>query len=84
MHSYSKLATEASARTAIQQYRRQSHAVDDKNPEHVAAYLLLRDTHKRINGRMLEDYLKTKKHTIGSGGNTGRGRGGAANRSKPP
>ena len=67
MHTYSKLATDASARTAIQQYRRQSHDVDDKNPEHVAAYMLLRDSYKRISGRMLEDYLKSKKQTIGSG-----------------
>ena len=67
MHSYSKMATEASARTAIQQYRRQSYDVDDKNPEHVAAYLLLRDTSNRITGKSLEEYLKSKKVTVGSG-----------------
>lgn len=67
MHSHSKMATEASARNAIQQYKRQSYEVDDKNPDHVAAYLLLRDTSRRISGKSLEDFLKSRKTTIGSG-----------------
>ena len=69
MHSYTKstVPTTESAKASIQHFKRQKHNVDEKNRDHVAAFLLLRDTNKRVTGQMLEDYLKSRKVTVSSG-----------------
>ena len=57
----------AGVKIAISNYRRQNHMVDENNAEHVAAYILLRETQMRVSGKMLVDYLESLRTTVSHG-----------------
>ena len=74
MHQYSKMSVSANTpprlagvKIAIANYKRQNHMVDENKAEHVAAYILLRETQMRVSGKMLVDYLESLRTTVTHG-----------------
>ena len=61
------LVSVASAKVALNNFRRQNLPVDPDNLDHQQAYMTLRDTHGRVNARMMMSYLKTKQEVVTSG-----------------
>ena len=53
--------------TAIAGYKRAGFAADPKNPEHVQAYITMRQWSQRISGQSFMEYLNTHVKKVGSG-----------------
>ena len=61
------LVTVGSAKVALANFRRRNFSVDPEDPDHQQAYMTLRDTHGRVNGRMLVNFLNTRQQQVSSG-----------------
>ena len=48
---------------------RQGFAADPTDPEHIAAYVTMRQFSHRVTGQSFMDYLQSQVNYIGSGGN---------------
>ena len=63
----SSTVTVANAKASLMNFRRQS--VDDSpaNVEHLHAYISLRETSNRVGGRMLLNYLESRRQEVSHG-----------------
>ena len=60
--------TKEQACNALRHMRRQGYQnVDSKNKEHQQAYITLRDTHERVDGEQLENYLESLTTNVATG-----------------
>ena len=61
------LVSVASAKVALNNFRRQNVPVDPDNLDHQQAYITLRDHHGRVNARIMMRYLNTQQEVVTSG-----------------
>ena len=61
-----KNMTEA-AETALSGYKRKGLAADPKHPEHIRAYLTMRQFSQRITGQAFMEYLRNQVKDIATG-----------------
>ena len=60
--------TREQACNALRHMHRQGYLnIDSKNKEHQQAYITLRDTHPRVDGSTLEDYLSSLSTNVAIG-----------------
>ena len=67
MVSHTGLVSVNNAKVALANFQRQRFPLDPDNTDHQQAYMILRDQHSRVSGRMLIGYLNTKKEVVSSG-----------------
>ena len=59
--------TKDQACAALRHMRRAGHNVDPKNKDRQVAYITLRDTHERVDGEQLENYLESQTTNVATG-----------------
>ena len=57
----------AAAEVALCGYKRQGNGADPRNPEHVAAYVAMRQCCQRIPAQAIMDHLQNQVKDVGSG-----------------
>ncbi|CAK0832947.1 unnamed protein product [Prorocentrum cordatum] len=61
-------ASKAGAEVALRGYAKQGFDADSTNPEHIQAYLILRQTHRRVKPDTFVNYMKRKETHFEHGG----------------